>query len=181
MTRVSSRRQARLDALLRDHGGAVREFIDRANAVAEPQWLVPRGEGKWTPAQETLHLVLTYDSFLRDLRGEDTLALRGTPLRRFLWRTIGLTTVLWRKRIHVAVRAPREVRPEWIETPRVALVADFESRARDFEALFARAWREEPRRRMTHPLFGAVALDPAIRLITVHTLHHAAFLPERGA
>jgi hypothetical protein len=34
---------------------------------------------------------------------------------------------------------------------------------------------------MTHPLFGTVGLDRAIRLIAIHTRHHAAFLPQRGS
>ena len=178
---TSSRREGRLDKLLRDHADAVREFIDRVNAIADARWLTPRAEEKWTPAQETQHLILTYDAIGRDLRGEATMALRGTPWRRWLWRTIGMPSILWRRRIPVAVRAPREARPEWIVTPRADLVPRLESRARDFEALFALAWRGEPRRRMTHPLFGTVGLDQAIRLIAVHTRHHAAFLPPRGS
>jgi hypothetical protein len=178
-TAISPRREARLEALLRDHDGAVREFADLANAVADSRWLIPRAVEKWTPAQETQHLILTYDAFRRDLSGEGAMALRGTPLRRWLWRTIGMTSILVRKRIPVAVRAPREARPAWVDAPRAELVSRLESRAHDFEVLFARAWRGEPRRGMTHPLFGTVGLDQAIRLIAVHTRHHAAFLPRR--
>lgn len=175
-----TRGEARLESLLRDHRAAVREYVERANTVGESRWLLPRAEGKWTPAQETRHLILAYEAFCRDLSGGAKMALRGTPLRRMLWRAIGLTSILWRKRIPVAARAPREARPEWESAPRSELVPRLEQCASEFDALFTRVWRAEPRRRVTHPFFGDITLDQSIRMSAVHTRHHAAFLPPRG-
>src|SRR5216110_3203523 len=121
----AQRRKQRLDALVADHGLAMRTFIDRAHALDASQWLEPRAEGKWTPAQETKHVLLSYDEFMRQL------------------------------------------------------LAALRLRAQEFDAAFARTWREEPRRRMSHYLFGKLSLDQAIRLVSVHTRHHAAFLPVK--
>ena len=177
----SDRREARLDALIRDHQAAVREYVERANAIADARWLTPRAEGKWTPAQETRHLILAYEAFCRDLSGSKRMALRGNVARRLLWRLIGLTSILWRKRIPVAVRAPREARPEWEPTERLQLVPELERSANAFHDLFARVWRTDPRRCVTHPFFGALTLDHAIRFSSVHTRHHTAFLPPVGS
>jgi hypothetical protein len=173
---TSDARERRLQALLLDHQAAVREFVNGALALPEAAWLVPRAEGKWTPAQETRHLVLTFDAFTRDLSGERRMGLRGTAWRRLLWRAVGLSQILWRRRIPVAVRAPREARPEWEETPREVLLAELRERAARFDALFAESWRHDPQRRVRHPFFGGLSLDHAIRLSSVHTRHHAAFL-----
>ena len=173
----AARGEARLEALLRDHRAAVREYVERASAVEIGRWLVPRAEGKWTPAQETRHLILAYEAFCRDLSGGAKMALRGTAARRLVWRLLGLTSILWRKRIPVAARAPREARPEWEPTPCAQLLPQLQRCATEFDELFTRVWRTEPKRRVTHPFFGTLTLDHAIRLSSVHTRHHAAFLP----
>lgn len=177
MSRVAWR-ERRLSELLSDHGAAVAEFVARARAVPPGRWLLPRGEGKWTPAQETRHLVLYYEAFNADLKGERRMSLKGSPLKRFEWRVFGLTQILWRRRIPVAVRAPREARPEWDETPRDELLPLFTERAREFDGLFIATWRAEPGRKVRHPWFGDLKLDHAIRMSSVHTRHHAAFLEQ---
>ncbi|MGH7637741.1 MAG: DinB family protein [Gemmatimonadaceae bacterium] len=161
---------------LADHQAAVREFIARASGVPEERWLLPRAEGKWTPAQETRHLVLTYDALMRDLRRAEPMQLRGNRMRRFFWKLIGLSWIRWLRRIPRAVRAPREVRPEWEPAPASELLPALLRRAQEFEEVFEEKWSSEPRRRVTHP-FGPITLDDTIRLSTVHTRHHAAFLP----
>jgi uncharacterized damage-inducible protein DinB len=169
---------SRLQQRLADHQAAVVEFITRARAIPEHRWVTPRAEGKWTPAQEARHLVLTYEAFLRDLRTGEHMQLRGTPWRRRLWKLIGLASIIWRKRIPRAVRAPREARPDWESASASTLLPELLRRTEEFEAVFADTWSGEPRRRVTHPFFGAITLDEAIQLAAVHTRHHAAFLPS---
>ena len=176
---MSERAEELLERRLSDHRAAVREFIEKAAALSPAQWLTPRAAGKWTPAQETRHIMLAYDAFRRDLEGLTTVRLRGTPLRRQIWRWIGLTFILWRNRIPVAVKAPREARPESESTAPDELLPALQRCADAFDAELAHTWRTEPRRRVTHPMFGALSLDHAIRLLSVHTRHHAAFLPMR--
>lgn len=169
-------RERRLDELLSEHHLAVGDFVHRACAIPRSRWLVPRGDGKWSPAQETRHLILTYEGLLGDLNDERRPALRGTALRRRIWRIVGLTQILWRGRIPAAVPAPREFRPEPDETPRADLLALYERRGREFCGVFRDKWRLEPRRTVQHPYFGNLKLEHAMRLCTVHTRHHAAFL-----
>lgn len=166
----------RLLVLLEDHQAAIQEFVNHANALSPDAWLVPRAEGKWTPAQEARHLILTYTAFTHDLTGEKVMVVRRAPWRLWLWRTIGLTQILWRRRIPVAVQAPRGARPEWEATPREALLAELHAHAARFDAVVAELWRSRPSQRMHHPFFGGLTLDQAIRLSSVHTRHHAAFL-----
>jgi hypothetical protein len=170
--------ERRLETLLTDHVGAVAEFVERAKTLSNAQWLTPRAHGKWTPAQETKHVILAYDAFLRQLTEGTPMRLRGNALKRRIWRLIGLTSILWRKRIPVAVNAPREVRPDVITSGPDELLPDLRRRAEEFDVAFAHAWRNEPRRRMTHYMFGTLSLDQGIRLVSVHTRHHAAFLPQ---
>ncbi len=169
-------RERRLKELRSDHDDAVGEFVERARAIPDSRWLVPRAEGKWTPAQESRHLVLYYEAFSADLRGERKMTLKGTPLKRFKWRLLGLPQILWRKRIPVAVRAVREVSPAWDETPRERMLSLLAERAREFDALFVDTWRGDPRRTVRHPWFGDLTLDEAMQMSSVHTRHHAAFL-----
>lgn len=124
--------------------------------------------------------MLAYEAFIRDLEGGAPLRLRGTALKRRLWRWVGLSSILWRQRIPVAARAPFETRPEWETAAADDLLPKVQRLADHFHSVFARTWRTEPRRRVTHPMFGLLTLDHAIRLLSVHTRHHAALLPARS-
>jgi hypothetical protein len=59
-------------SLLRDHATAVQEFIAVASQVRGEAWHTPRAPDKWSPAQETQHLTLPMQAFVRDLRGRVT-------------------------------------------------------------------------------------------------------------
>jgi hypothetical protein len=170
-------REQLLESRLADHQASVREFVGKARNVPAERWLTPRGPGKWTPAQEARHLVLGYEAFLRDIGSGVGMQIRGTPFRRLVWRWFGLTSILLRKRIPVAARAPREARPEWEPTPASDLLPQLERCAAEFEGAISNAWRAEPGRTVTHPYFGKLTLDQTLRLVAVHNRHHAAFLP----
>lgn len=178
VARRSGGSDARLAERIAEHRASVRELLEKAGALAGEQWLTPRAEGKWTPAQEVKHVLLFYEAFMRDLGDVQRLGLRGTPWKRRIWKLLGLTFIIWRKRIPVAVRAPREARPDWETTPALELLPRLQRRAEAFDSLFASKWITEPDRRVTHPFFGEITLDHAIQIAIVHTRHHAAFLPE---
>lgn len=167
----------RFQALLDDHAASVGEFAARAELVGESRWLAPRAEGKWTPAQETRHLILGYEAFLKDARGTGKMQLRGSPMTRRIWRWFGLSVILWCKRIPVAARAPRESRPEREPAPPAELLALFRGRADEFVSAVTHLQKNEPRRTFTHPYFGEIGLEETLRLVAVHNRHHAAFLP----
>lgn len=169
--------EARWRELLDDHAASVREYVTKAQRVDEGRWLVPRAEGKWTPAQETRHLILAYDAFLRDARGAGKMQLRGNRLKRAVWRLFGLTSILWRGKIPVAARAPRESRPDRETAPANELLPLYHTRSEEFVETIARLRKTEPARTFTHPYFGEIAIDETLRLVAVHNRHHARFLP----
>jgi hypothetical protein len=163
--------------LMDEHTASVREFCARAERVGDARWLVPRAEGKWTPAQETRHLILAYEAFLRDAAGKGRMQLRGNKVLRKLWRWVGLTSILWRKKIPVAARAPRESRPEWETAAPAELLPVFQARTAEFVATITRLQKHEPRRTFTHPYFDQMTIEQTFTMLTVHNRHHAAFLP----
>lgn len=170
-----------LTDLLAEHRAAVHHFIQRAAAIPDDRWRLPRAEGKWTPAQETRHIILTYQAMIGDLRDGRKMVARNTGLRRVIWRMIGLGSILYRRRIPAAVRAPREVRPEAEEGTRLALLDELRGTVDEFERVFSVSWRDRPRQTLSHPFFGEVSLRQSMTIAVVHTRHHAAFLPAAGA
>lgn len=176
---MPSRRDQLLAKRLDDHRAAIHEFMERARAIDAAAWLQPRAEGKWTPAQETKHVILSYDVLLGQLSGGPGMRVRTKSLRRFVARIIGLGSILYRKRIPVAVKAARELRPEWEAEPASVLLAQLGERATRFDALLAERWRAAPETRLTHYIFGDLTLDQSVQVMSVHTRHHAAFL-RRG-
>ncbi|HEV8449514.1 MAG TPA: DinB family protein [Gemmatimonadaceae bacterium] len=164
--------------LLTDHGAAVRAFAAHASAIAPDQWNVERAPGKWTPAQEAKHLALAYAAFVRDLRGGPTLRLKGRWWQRRLWRWRVLPQILDGGRIPHGGRAPREARPPDRPGHQTELLAELATEVTQFEATVMDLQQSQPRRRVTHPYFGALTLPQLVRFCTVHTRHHAAFLPD---
>jgi DinB superfamily len=167
---------ATLDRLLASHRLAADELIAAAQHVAPERWGTPRGPGKWTPGQEVTHIILTCEAFARDLRGETQMRLVGTRWKRFLWRAIGLTSILHLRKLPKGARAPRESRPPDAMADRASVLAALRTRVDEFETVFAETWRVTPRKRLTHPYFGTLSLRQAIATSDVHLRHHAAFL-----
>lgn len=52
------------------HNTAAQELLSTAERVPAQKWLVPRAEGKWSPAEVVEHLNLAYDVFMRELGGD---------------------------------------------------------------------------------------------------------------
>jgi hypothetical protein len=167
--------------LLADHAVAVSEFVARAGAIADSDWDAPRGDGKWSPAQETKHLALGYEAFARDLRGGTHLRLKGKWWQRRLWRWRALPRILATNRLPLGVRAPREVRPPERPGDRSTLLAELRANVSEFEAAIVNAEETEPRRRVTHPYFNTLSLRELVKLCTVHARHHTSFLPAASS
>jgi DinB family protein len=167
--------------LLTDHAAAVRHFADRATAISPDQWNIERAPGKWTPAQEAKHLALAYEAFVRDLRGGPTLRLKGRWWQRRLWRWRVLPQILDGGRIPHGARAPREARPPDRPGDQSRLLGELVAQVAQFEDLVREMQLSQPRRRVAHPYFGLLTLPQLVRFCTVHTHHHAAFLPTRAS
>lgn len=164
-------RHTNLSHLLTDHQAAVRAYVERAVTFPAERWHVPRAPGKWTPAQETRHLILTYQRFALDLRGEGGMQLKGTWWQRRLWRFLFLRKLL-EGRFPAGARAPREVRPPDESADPKSLVAELQGSAAQFEAMVEAVHRENLGRGGRHPYFGRLSLAQVVRFNTVHTRHH---------
>lgn len=171
-------RPADWDAALDDHRAALAEFAARAGAIAGDRWDLPRAPGKWSPAQETMHLVLFFRMGAQELRGGAPPQLRARPWQRRLFRWFLLPRILRRARLPLGVRAPREARPPEHPGERPRLLDDMRAAAGDFERALEDARGRRPQPRLTHPYFGPIRLDDALRFAAVHTRHHAALLPS---
>jgi len=169
-----------LAGLLADHDAAATEFLELAASVSPDDWHVPRAPGKWTPAQETKHLILGYEAFVRDLRGEGRLRVRGRWWQRRLWRWVVLTRIFARGEMVRTAPAPREVRPAERPGDKEALLADFRRAVSTFRTTIVETQRTSPRRCVTHPYFDALTLSQLLRLCAIHTRHHAGFLQRQA-
>ncbi|HET9424490.1 MAG TPA: DinB family protein [Gemmatimonadaceae bacterium] len=171
----------KLAGLMDDHRAAADEFFHRAAQVTSARWDAPRADGKWTPAEEVMHVVLAYETFTGELAGGGGVRLVGTPLKRLFWRAVGLTSVLLLRKLPRGARSPREIRPPPGPHDQAELLAHLREATTKFEEMFRSTWERAPRRTVNHPYFGALDLEDSIRTVTVHTRHHAAVLPPPGA
>ncbi len=135
------------------------------------RWEAPTAPGKWSPAQITEHLRLSYEVLCEELGGGRGLTLR-TPawLRPWLrWRY--LRGILRTGSVPAGARAPREVRPGDGPFPQQPAIARLEAAALAFERGLEGRWAE-PGTVLTHHLFGRLTATDAFRFVTVHAEHH---------
>lgn len=150
-------------------------FRTRAQQVPDDLWTRARAEGKWSPAEETEHIVLSHELFLAQLRGGPPMRAIATGWRLVLTRWLVLPWILRTGRFPRA-RAPRESRPVATGAGRAELLARLD---RAVAGVIDLLRRDEPTvvRRLRHPYFGAITVTQAVRLSSVHTDHHAGKLP----
>ena len=165
------------------HQRALDELARSALAVPPDRWLAPRAPGKWSPAQETLHVARSYEAALDEIDGGQPMRPRVTPMRARLLRWFYLPRLLQSGHFP-PVAAPVEIRPNEVEAEfceAAALVERVRERARTCEEALEVAARGGGRVRLSHPYFGPLRPLAALRLLTVHTAHHARRLARDGA
>lgn len=165
----------------REHDAAVAAFIDVVNAIPESAWSRPSMPGKWSPAEEVLHVALSYDVALRGARSGEGMRPRVSPLRARLLRWLVLPLILetgWfpRAKAPVEVRPPKADDEGAVDLTRAALLERVAERARSV--------REElpacrPALRFRHAYFGDLAPRQAMRMLAAHTRHHTRVLARR--
>ncbi len=152
------------------------EYRARANRVPSELWDRPRASGKWSPSQETEHIVLSNEIFLAQLRG-------GPPMRVIAsgWRQVALHWLVLPYSLRTGrfprARAPRESRPVASGAGREELLARLDAAVRGVIELIGPGDPAITRIRLLHPYFGTISLVQAVRLSRVHTEHHARNLP----
>ena len=165
------------------HHDAIYGLSRVALAIPEDRWLTPREDGKWSPAQETLHVARAYEVAIDEIETGVSMRRRVKPWRARMLRWFYLPVLLRTGRFP-AVAAPVEMRPNEVEVeffgPSV-LVERVCERAMACEEALERADELRPGVHLSHPFFGALRPLAALRLLTVHTAHHARQLQRVAA
>jgi DinB superfamily len=159
-----------------DHRSAVAEFITRAEAISSETWNVPRAPEKWTPAEETEHLVLAYRGLERSLAGSEEIRQLLPNWKARLFRWLVVPRIL-RGRFPPGAKAPRPTRPGGSLGDRGELLTQLASHAQGFEAAILQARAYNPRGTIVHPYFGPLPYPTFLKLNAEHTRNHTGHLP----
>ncbi len=161
-----------------EHARTVTEFEGRAAAVPARLWTVPRAPGKWTPAQEVLHVALAYEYGVSAVQGTAAMRLHVPALAAWFARTFILPRILRTGRFPRGADAPDVVRPDAGAVPEdPAAGAARVRRAADAALAALRGAADDPAVRVPHAYFGPMRPLDTVRLVTLHTRHHARNLP----
>jgi hypothetical protein len=161
----------RWEVALADHQEALDRCIAAARRVPDDKWNIPRSDGKWSPAQQLIHVGLAYQMVLDDLNGNPPRP-RVSKRWQFLLRTFFLPFVIRYDYFSDGVPAPREVRPPADVTDRDAIEVQVRERA----GLCVDAMLAAPNKRVSHPYFGSIALLKMLKVGTSHTRHHTRII-----
>ncbi len=166
-----------IEAGLQAHHTALGAFLRHAQTLSARQWETARAPGKWTPAQETAHLVLAYAAFVAAVRGGPPLKLRLPEARALeLQRTL-LPGILEGKGFPTGARAPAESMPPERPGDQAVLLPQLRAARDAFAEALVAAWSAVPDSRVVHPYFGPLRLPELLGLLTAHARHHAEYLP----
>ena len=166
------RADTRWQAAIEEHQVALAGYLDVAGALPDAAWSRPWQAGKWTPAQITEHLAMTYRVFIGEVGGGQPMQLKLTPFRRRVLKALMLPHMLFHRTFPRGARAPRELRPaEAGLLPRGEALAQMRELGERFEREAARA-RAAGWSGVTHPYFGMIDLTRGMRLCAVHLEHH---------
>ena len=155
------------------HTRAAAELIAAAERVPAERWLVPRADGKWSPAEVVEHLTLAYEVILRELEGGGGMQIRTKWWQRILLRFTMVPKILRGEGFPSGARAPRETRPSPPTLDQHAAIARF----RDLGALVEEKAATSDRKKLTHAYFGSASICDSMLLCARHIDHHRAQLP----
>lgn len=160
------------------HAVAAERLAVSAEKVDREMWLVPRGEGKWTPAQVVEHLTRVYDVLTNEIAGGPGMKIRTKFLQRMVLRLTVVGRILKGGWFPEGAPAPVETRPGAVTTDQRAAIAGFRARAAQFAAAAADARDSGRRVRITHAYFGTASIERATLLCARHIEHHEKQLPR---
>jgi hypothetical protein len=157
--------------LVAQHSAALQEFVLLARRVPTDRWNKPVAPGKWTPAEITTHLSESYQVLRGELAGRPGMQLRLSRLQRWVLRHTMLPRILASGKFPAAARAPKETRPREVQVDAAGALHRLSTEA----DAFVQELSDPSRRgaRLTHAYFGAMSAQQSLRMVTVHTRHHA--------
>ncbi|MQA91588.1 MAG: hypothetical protein GEU90_15425 [Gemmatimonas sp.] len=161
------------------HRDAVELFIERAWPLSPADWITPRTQGKWTPAQEAMHLVLTYQAYLAELREGPAVTPETFAARLPGFRTEILPRILAGGWFPSGGVSPRTAQPDDARRDKADVLEELAACVRGFDQAVLEAAARDRHRFVRHPYFGTLRLDELVVVLAEHTNHHRKCLPER--
>lgn len=166
------RRDRRWRAALAEHDASLAGFVAEVNAVPRAAWHASTVEGRWSPAEEALHIAMSYEAGLAGLSSGAAMHLRVTPTRARLLHLVVLPIIFHSNWFPRGAAAPREVHPSTEVAHGLSpdlLVERLQSAA---SQLRASAPGADEALRIRHAYFGALTSLDAVRMLSAHTRHH---------
>lgn len=160
-----------INSVIDSNRTAVSELVSTVLKLPASRWDEPRRRGKWSPAQITEHLAITYERATQFLDGPIPVSGRRPPkfLRPFI-RTLIRLTVL-RTGEFIKSKTPAAFEPSARPEARQVL-CDRLRRASDAFELRAREKLDAGIRTFEHSYFGTFGIEEFVRLEMHHVNHH---------
>ncbi len=153
------------------HHETVRRYLETARAVAAGRWSATPAPGKWSPAEITRHLVLTYEALAAEQLSGLVIPIAFPRWKAWALRTFALPRLLKGQPFPRGVKSPREVRPRGELPGQPELLGEFETATTRFLSAYLAASRRTGAR-ATHPYFGRLPLSAMFHFASIHTEHH---------
>ncbi|MEO8503265.1 MAG: DinB family protein [Acidobacteriota bacterium] len=154
---------------LENHRRAVRDVLTVLESVPERRWGASLAKGKWTVAQLTEHLALSYEIALDGLTG-------GPGMKQVLpwWKTRFLRLTILRRILRgqgfpEGAPAPRELRPGMEPLNRDQGIERLRATAAEAESALESA---PDSARVPHAYFGLLTAKQILGVQTAHLDHH---------
>jgi hypothetical protein len=161
----------RWEAASEEHRVALAAYLEAASRLDEADWERPWATGKWTPAQITEHLTMTYEALLTELCEGRAMKARLGPWKQTITRWIFLPHILFHRTFPMRVVAPRELRPGAPRAGQREALRLLEEAGERFEDRLGSAFCAGAGC-LTHPYFGPVDPVRGLRFVAVHIEHH---------
>lgn len=160
------------------HEATAAQFVTLLRRLPLERWQQPQPGRKWSPADEAIHIALSYEMALATMTQGATMQPRVSAARARLLRWLVLPVIL-RTNWFPRASAPAEVRPPEAEA-RAATVDSTAGRIeRAAAGITKAAARVEPGARFQHAYFGPLPPQVVVRLLAAHTRHHHRTLARR--
>ena len=160
-----------IDACLESNRTAIAKFVSTLLDLSASRWDEPRRTGKWSPAQITEHVAITYERAALFVEGSIAVSGRRPPrfLRPFI-RTLIRVTALRTGRF-IKSKTPAAFEPSPRPASQQVLCERLQRASRTFEAR-AREKVNAGIRTFEHPYFGTFGIEEFVRLEMHHVHHH---------
>lgn len=165
-------------AAIEKHRAVIADYVQTASRIDEQVWRLPVEAEKWTPAQITDHLILTYQTLIEQIGGGRGLKMQYNFVLRQILRLAILPKIYRTRQLPRGAKAPPEILPQDSKMARQAALEKLEKLCGEFEnEILSR--RADKKLRISHHVFGAIKPLKAIDFIAIHTEHHTRQLPGK--